>query len=225
MKQNNQPTKKIPNHQEAVEVLIQWFKERGIEWLDFEDIVGDKKIERPDLLLPKLKTLVEVKTLQPQKEEQKEAGKLSNKLKQGNTATYWRKHFFGRFGEDLRSANQKFRNFPDYTSLVVIFDFHSRFHRQEPQILLTGVETLIIAVPKDPKVSPRLKDQIFQKRSIRFDKNNEIGAVAFVTGRNTFQVYHNTFAKTERRVKPKIFDLPTDNHFKISGDSRNPTIS
>jgi len=215
-------SKEAIDHQKCIETLIFYFQQRNINCIDLEQKIGSQKIKRPDLLLPDDNTLIEVKILLPQEREQKEKERIEQELGQGKVSTYWHPEFFNRFEEDLKKARRKFRNFPDFPTLVIFFDFHSNFHRQEPERLLLGQEYITIAVPKDIRKSPYPIKQGLKNRSLRRDKNKEIGAIAFHCGFNSFKVYHNDWADDKRKIDKKIFNLQKDKQWEFTDNSAEP---
>ena len=49
-----------------------------------------------------------------------------------------------------------------------------------------------------------LVDYGYKKRQMRRDVNQQIGAVFFHTGKDTFRVFHNHFAEKIRRIDRRI---------------------
>jgi hypothetical protein len=98
------------------------------------------------------------------------------------------------------------------------------FHKQNPEDLLLGQEYYTLAFPNDASQNSVPVGYGRNKRQLRQDKNREIGAVVFHTVGNAFQVFHNRFADTGRRIHPDIFALPEDEHFELIDDSVNPEI-
>jgi len=218
------PVKIKSSHDKCIQTLKLWFEERSIACVDFEERMGNQNIKRPDLLLPVFRTLIEVKTIQPQEQEINEERRIAQDLKTTRITTYWHPEFRGRFLDDLKEARRQFRNFSSYSTAVIFFDFHSTFHRQDPVTLLRGQEYLTVAVPKDPKIPPHPIKSGHNERPLRHDLNNEIGAVIFATDRNTFSIYHNQAAEKIRRLPKEVFSLQQDKHFKYYDDKINPKI-
>jgi len=210
------------DHQTCIDTLMAYFQERNINCIDFEQETENQEIKRPDLLLPDHKTLIEVKTFKTQQREREEQVRIEKELNQGRISTYRRPVFFGRFEKDLKEARRKFRRFPDYSTLIVFFDFHSDFHRQKPEILLSGQEYITIGVPKDPRQKPYPIRRGFKNRSVRWDKNKEIGAIAFHWGHNAFKVYHNHWADEIRKINKAIFNLQNDKQWEFIDNPLNP---
>jgi hypothetical protein len=204
-------------HQKCVEFTIACFQERGIRCEDYETRVGHDGPKRPDLILPDFETLLEVKTFQPKQQDLQEEQRLGQELLSGKAVAYWPREFFDRFGEDLKDSRKKFRECPDYHTAVIFYDLHSIFHEQNPEDLLLGKDIWEIT-PSELVPSER------EKRQLRRDKNKEIGAVVFHTGRNAFQIFHHHFAYQKRRINPVIFALSEDKHFEYIDDSVNPQI-
>ncbi len=204
-------------HQKCVELTIACFQERGIHCEDNEARVGHDDAKRPDLILPGFETVLEVKTFQPEQQELQEAQSLGQELLSGKAVAYWHREFFDRFGCDLSHSRKKFREYPDYHTAVVFYDLHSIFHEQNPEDLLLGQDIYQITtsglVPTERK-----------KRQLRRDKNKEIGAVVFHTGRNAFQIFHHHFADPVRRIDRGIFALPEDEHFEFIDGGENPIV-
>jgi hypothetical protein len=204
-------------HQKCVELTIACFQERGIHCEDNEARVGHDDAKRPDLILAGFETVLEVKTFQPKQQERQEAQRLGQELLSGKAVASLPREFFDRFGRDLSHSRKKFRECPDYHTAVVFYDLHSIFHEQNPEDLLLGEDIHRITtsglVPAERK-----------KRQLRQDKNKEIGAVVFHTGRNAFQIFHHHFAYPIRRINPGIFALSEDEHFEVIDDRVNPQI-
>jgi hypothetical protein len=212
------------DHQKRADDTITCFHERGITCTDFEIHVGHDDSKRPDLWLPEFNTLIEMKTLAPQKREIKEARRIDQEMLEGKVSAYWLPTFHDRFGVHLRSARRKFRAFPTYHTAVLFYDLHTFIHAQTPEDLLRGEEYVTFGFPED---RPEQAVQVgggYRKRQLRKDLNNEIGAVVFHTGQNTFRVFHNHFAEKLRQIERGIFALPEDEHFEYVDDRVNPQI-
>ncbi len=211
-------------HQKCIDLTIAYFRERGVTCEDYEAQVGHEASKRPDLILPDFATLLEVKTFTPQEKELQEAQRLSQDFVAGKVSAYWHPDFFDRFGDDLRHSRQKFREYPGYHTAVIFYDLHSIFHQQSPEDLLLGQESWEIGFLENDPRQPSLVGYERKKRQLRRDKSNDIGAVAFHTGRNAFKVFHNHFADPKRRINPDIFALTEDQHFVYRDDRINPQI-
>jgi hypothetical protein len=211
-------------HQKRVDVTITYFQEREIQCVDFEEYVGHESLKRPDLLLPTVNTLIEVKTFAPQEQEIKEAQRIGKELTEQKASAYWHPTFNDRFGDHLRSARRKFRVYPTYHTAVLFYDLHSFVHEQTPEELLRGQEYFVFA---NLKADPKQVVQVgygHNERHLRQDVNTEIGAVIFHTSHNTFKVFHNHFADKIRRIDKRIFPLSEDQHFEYIDDSVEPKI-
>lgn len=211
-------------HQQCVDLTIAYFQVRGIACEDFELQVGHAAVRRPDLTLPEFHTLIEVKTFKRLEKEREEEQRLGQDFLAGKVSAYFYPTFYNRFDKDLRHARQKFREYPKHHTAVLFFDQHSMFHKQSPEDLLLGQEYYTFAFPNDASQNSGPLRYGRNKRQLRQDKNHEIGAVVFHTVGNAFQVFHNRFADTGRRIHPDIFALPEDEHFEYIDDSGDPKI-
>ena len=211
-------------HQKCVGHTIACFQERGIRCEDNETQVGDAAAKRPDLILPDLDTLLEVKTLKPKQRELQEAARIWQEARSGKASAYWFPEFFDRFGDDLSDSRKKFREYPDYHTAVIFYDLHSIVHKQIPEDLLLGKEVWTIPFPEKEaqEVFPVGSER--KKRQLRRDKSMEIGAVVFHTERNAFKIFHNRFADPIRCIDRSIFALPEDEHFLYIDDREYPQI-
>lgn len=210
----------ISEHDKCKKIVIEYFLENKIKCNDFEKEIGDKKIKRPDLVLPQLETLIEVKTLQPNEQERIEQKDLMRKLQSEGCATYWIPEFFERFSEDLKDANRKFRNFLGYSTTVIFFDLHSYFHRQDFSRLIKGQNFITV----DTKQKLNIIKYGYQKRALRKNKNKEIGAIAVCSNNKSFDVYHIEQANSARKIKLEIFSSPNDRHYLFIDHHTNPLI-
>jgi hypothetical protein len=213
-----------PSHKNCIDVLKIWLQERNIDCVDFEEKVGNQDVKRPDLLLPSYNTLIEVKTMQPKEDQISEEKRITQDLQASRVASYFHPTFRERFFDDLKQARKQFRGFPNHSTAVIFFDFHSSFHRQDPIMLLRGQQYLTIAVPKNPKIKPFPIKSGHSDRPLRHDLNNEIGAVVFPFDRNEFRVFYNQTADESRKIPKGLFSSPKDKHYKYFDDNNNPVI-
>jgi hypothetical protein len=210
-------------HQKCVEFTIACFQERGIHCEDNETRVGHDDVKRSDLILPGFKTLLEVKTFKPKQQERQEEQRIRQELLSGKASAFGYPEFFDRFGDDLKHSRNFFRECPDYHTAVIFYDLHI-FHKVSPEDLLLGQENVTMTISKkEPQKSFPVRSER-KKRQRRRDKNQEIGAVVFHSGRNTFQIFHHHFADRIRRINPAIFALPEDEHFLCIDNSVNPIV-
>jgi hypothetical protein len=210
------------DHQKCVEFTIACFRERGIRCEDNEARVGQDDAKRSDLILPDFETLLEVKTFKPKQQERQEEQRIRQELHSGKASAVVPPDLYGRFGDDLKHSRKKFREGPDYHTAVIFYDLHSFVHEVNPEDLLLGQEIWTITVSKrDLQKSFPVRSER-KNRQLRRDKNEEVGAVVFHTGRNAFQIFHHYFADPVRRINPDIFALPEDEHFVCIDDKIIP---
>jgi len=212
------------DHDECVRKVMDYFSLKNIKCENFEKIVGADGPKRPDLLLTDLNTLIEIKTIAPSAEEKEEEDKIKRMVSDGGTASYTYPIFRTKFKDDLEDSRRKFRNFEDYSTVVIIFDLFGFHFKQRPELLLCGEQQLNITIPNDSKEEPYVNSSQQNDRCIRRDLNTEIGAIVFYDDKDFFKIFYNIFCEDKRRIDSTIFNFDNNEHYNFIDDKSNPLI-
>lgn len=201
---------KTRKHDECVKHFSQLMQRRGLECEKFEIQVYKEGHKQPDLIIPRFNTLVEIKTLQPEKTDIDRVQDIETQLKNKNIANYKHPDYHQRFLDLLESARRQFRSHLGYSTMVVVYDLFEFWVKQDPQILMEGQQKIQVSVPKDTSLSSRVTEVFFHEKPFRESLNTEIGAVVFLKrDSEDLVVYINNFAN---RVQPnrKMFNEQDD---------------
>lgn len=201
----------MKDHEECVNHFVSQMMTRGHIFQDFEHGINEKSIKKPDLIKEDKSLLVEIKTLQPQKEEVTKVKKLNKEMLKKITVTYSKPDFHNRFIDHLDSARKKFRDHPFMQSLVVIYDLHDFLYRQDPQILMEGIMKIGVVVPNDHSRPSVVTFVDYDEKPFREKLNNEIGGIAFWNkSREGFDVFINRRSPKNTQPDVSIFDRDSD---------------
>ena len=189
--------KKINNHDICVKKIKDIFNDVGFCFVN-EDKNGKNKKSTPDLKCDKSKIVIEVKTFQGGKENEKREKSLKEKI--NKDSSYWSIDNYNTFSEHIKRTRKKFREYYDYASVVIFVDF-MKFDIQNIENLFFEESYVITAF--DDKNLENVKNGIERKcKNIVFDhnKNKEIGAVAQLYFDKKLIIIHNSCADNNRKV-------------------------
>ena len=189
--------KKINNHDVCVEKIKSIFNDAGFYFVD-EDKNGKNEKPTPDLKCDESKIVIEVKTFQGGKENKDREELLKEKI--NRDGSYWPIDNYNTFNEHIKKARKKFKEYPDYASIVIFVDF-MKFDIQNIEDLFFEKSYVITAFGDENLEN--VKNGIERKcKNIAFDhnKNKEIGAVAQLYFDKKLIIIHNSCADDNRKV-------------------------
>ena len=198
--------KKAEIHANCVRDFIAQMKLRRIRCMYFEGIPSLRNMKQPDLLIPSYKVLVEIKTLQPEPEDEKILADINRQIKKGGLASYSHPDYYERHLRLISAARKQFRPHKGFKSLVVVYDMFDFFLKQDPQILMEGMQKIIVRVSRDPRHKSYVSSVEYDHKPFRGNLNTEIGAVAFRKRQGDgFIVYQNILADRSRTLGTSLF--------------------
>lgn len=167
-----------------------------------ENITEPDKIDgysekAPDFIIAEIKLAIEVKHFVDKDLLNKDREQLE-KFKKGEIASWAAPVKNHQFGKHLSDASKKFRNYPDYSTLLVEDLSDIYFLRPDIEFLVCGMLTMHIS-----KETGEVMKWTNKERKLRIDRYTEIGALCFLE-RNQKSIYHNLMAD-KNRIAPYYF--------------------
>jgi len=210
------------DHDKYKEKIKTLFNNAGFVCID-EDQNGKNTEKTPDLKCQNEKLIIEVKIFYGGNEDRRREEISKKQIKE--RASYWIAEKHSTFADHLKRAKKKFRNYPDYKSMVVFIDLMPLDDQHIEELFFKDEYSIQTT---DYSNSRDVSSQILPKPSNRvFSKNNncEIGAVAqFYPKDNRLLIIHNAQADAHRRVPYCIGKSLKAKQKIYIDDSINPRI-
>lgn len=170
------------------------------------DKVKSNTKKAPDFLVEKV--AIEVKEIAPKAEELVEIAELKRLLiEEKRTISYWTPIPRDQFVNDINEATQKFKNYPNYATVLV--EDISQWFPKKP-----GMDTMMFgneAIHIDAKTN-NMVGRSWQQRILQAGLRRTVGTYVFLMAHDT-AIYHNLHAKYERKLPKKHMEMFKKNGF------------
>jgi hypothetical protein len=180
---------------ESEERVYQMLLDCGIPVSDILEPDKDNKSKRkePDFVINGVSIAVEVKEFNDEKLKKEDLAQLE-KVRSGESASWWVPVKNKQFERHLSDTAKKFRNYPDHSTMLVLDFSEMNYLVPDKEFLIGGLVTMYL----ERETGDLIKYSNTQ-RKLRVDQYTEFGAICFLE-KSRVNIFHNLMCEKGRRL-------------------------